>query len=89
MTQEPLHQVRVFDLQPCPLNKRLCQVQTKCQIHVIKVSVPFREALTGTFKSEFSGKCFGKVSCQFVLSKEVLLFCQLKNGVLSKFAFQS
>lgn len=53
MTQEPLHQVRVFDLQPCSLNKCLCQVQAKCQIHFIKVPVPFREALTGTLSQNF------------------------------------
>ena len=60
MTQEPLHQVRVFDLQPCLLNKRLRQVQTKCQIHFIKVPVPFREALTGTLSQNFQENALEK-----------------------------
>lgn len=35
VTQKALSLVKVFDLQPCPLNKRLCQIQAKPQIHFV------------------------------------------------------
>lgn len=71
------------------LNKCLCQVHAKCQIHFIKVPVPFREALTGTLNVNFQENAFGRVSWQFVLSKEVLLFLSVEEWCFLSLPFKA